>query len=117
MAIINKKTFTIRIGNDFQKLLEIKDSNDVAIDVTGYSFKMDIRKCKNDADVILSLTSPIDIDVSDAVNGNIVISISDTVTLNLNEGNAVYDLQWTTDLGIITTILEGNIQILETVTK
>ena len=118
MATIDSKTFTIRIGNDFNKLLEIRQEDGVTpIDVTGYSFKMQIKKCKDDDTAIATLTSPTDIDISDAANGNIIINISDTVTATYEEQNAVYDLQWTTDLGIVTTILEGDIQILQTVTK
>ncbi len=117
MANIDSRTFTIRVGNDFSKLLEIRQEDDTPIDVTGYSFKMQIRKCRDDDVAIATLASPTDIDVTDAANGNIIINISDTVTATYEEQNAVYDLQWTTDLGIVTTILEGDIQILQTVTK
>jgi hypothetical protein len=117
MATIDKRTYTIRTRDDFVKLLTFTSDGTTPIDMTGYSFEMQIRKCKSDVDAILSLSSPADIDISDVANGNITISITDTVTTTLNEGNAVFDLKWTTDLGIITTILEGNFQILETVTK
>ena len=126
MTEINKRKFTARIGNDFIKKLTFtkQDPSDpnnkdakIPIDMTGYSFEIQVRKCKSDVDTILSLSSPTDIDISDVANGNITISITDTVTTTLNERNAVYDLKWTTNLGIITTILEGNFQILETVTK
>jgi hypothetical protein len=117
MANIQKLTLTARIGNDFVKLLNFVDQSGIAIDMTGYSFKMQVRKCKSDTDTILSLVSPTDIDISDVANGNITINISDATTSTLEEQNAVYDLQWTTDAAITTTILEGNFQILETVTK
>ena len=117
MAIIDKKTFTIRIGNDFYKLLQITLDGTNPIDLTDYSFKMQIRGCKSDPNVIQELVSPSTIDISDAENGNIILTLSGAVTSALEERNAVYDLQWTTNLGKVETILEGNIKILETVTK
>jgi hypothetical protein len=117
MARIESRTYIIRIGDDFSKLLQITSDGETPIDMTGYSFEMQIRKCKSDATAILSLSSPTDIDITDAADGNIIINITDTVTSTLDEVNAVFDLKWTTDLAKVTTILEGNVQILETVTK
>jgi hypothetical protein len=83
---------------------------------------MEIGECKSNLDPILTLESPlgisgIGIEIDDAINGNIFLIISKNITKDLTDTNAVYDLKWTTDVGQVTTILEGNIQILETVTK
>ena len=67
---------------------------------------MQIRRSRSDTDVILTLDSLTDIDISDAANGNIIINITDTVTTTLTPVTAVYDLKWTTDLGVITTIVK-----------
>ena len=117
MATISKRTFVIRIGDDFSKLLQITSDGTTPIDLTGYSFKMQIKKCRSDTTAIATLTSPGDIDISDAANGNIIIKIDHSVTETYQEQNAVYDLQWTTDSDIITTILEGNVEISQTVTE
>jgi hypothetical protein len=116
MSNIDPLCLNIRIGDDFSKLLEITNKK-VPVDMTGYSFKMQIRKNKGDATAILTLVSPTNIDISDVANGNIIITISNAVTTTLVEQQAVYDLKWTTDLGIVTTILEGAVQIQQTVTE
>lgn len=118
MAILDKKrTWTIRIGDDFTKLLQFFDAEEQPLDLTDYSFKMQIRKCKNSESLIHELESPTSIDISDAANGNITLNISNTDTLLFEEVNGVFDLKWTTPADIIETVIEGNIEILETVTK
>lgn len=118
MAKIDKRTLTIRIGNSFTKLLTITEADGITpINLTGYAFKMQIRKCKSDAVVIYELNSPTEIDITDAVNGNIILKIDAVTTGTFSVQNAVYDLRWTTPAPSIDTILEGNVEILETVTK
>lgn len=123
MAKITSYTYTIRIGDDFRQKLTLKDKETGnPLNLSGYSFKMEIRECKSNLDPILTLESPIGIsgigiEIDDAINGNIFLIISKNITKDLTDTNAVYDLKWTTDVGQVTTILEGNIQILETVTK
>ena len=123
MAKITSYTYTIRIGDDFRQKLTLKDKETGnPLNLSGYSFKMEISECKSNLDPILTLESPIGIsgigiEIDDAINGNIFLIISKNITKDLTDTNAVYDLKWTTDVGQVTTILEGNIQILETVTK
>lgn len=114
---MDKFSWSIGIGNDFDKLLQFRDSNGNAIDLTNYSFKLQIRKCRTDNETIATLQSPTDIDVSDAVNGNIIITITSAITSTFEEVNAVFDLQWVTDVGIISTVAAGNIQISLPITR
>lgn len=111
------KPLQIYIGKDYGKLFTVQDSDGNARDMTGYSFKAQIRKCKSSTTAIVTFESPTSIDISDAANGNITLKLTDVETGTLSEINGVFDLQWTTDTGDINVILEGRAQILETVTK
>ena len=110
--------YCVYIGDTFKATLEIKQDN-VAVDVSTYSFKMQIRKCKDSSTVIHELSSPAvnGIDLTDGANGIIVLTISSNDTLNFAEQNAVYDIFWTDNLGEIKTISKGNFQIKERITK
>ena len=119
MSNINGKiNYCVYIGDTFKATLEIKQDN-VVVDVSTYTFKMQIRKCKDSSTVIHELNSPAinGIDISDGVNGIIILTISSTDTLAFLERNAVYDIIWTDNLGEIKTISQGNFQILERTTK
>lgn len=107
----------IYIGKDYSKKFTVQDDNGNARDMSGYSFKAQIRKCKSNPSAIVTFESPTSIDISDVANGNIILKLTDVETGALSEVNGVFDLQWTTDTGDINIILEGRAQILETVTK
>jgi hypothetical protein len=117
-SIQNKIDYCVYIGDDFRASLTIKQGNTV-IDLTGYSFKMQIRKCKSSTAIIHELNSPLanGIDITNAANGIITLVISSSITLTFNEQNAVYDLFWVDTSGEIKTISQGNFQILERITK
>lgn len=116
-TIINKINYCVFIGDDFTARLTIKQDG-VAIDVSGYGFKMQIKSCKNNSVIIHELTTPTDIDAATAgAIGIITLTISKATTLLLEEEDAVYDLFWTDDAGNNKTIVQGDFRIKERITK
>ncbi len=114
---IKNETFFIRKGDTFRKSIEV-EQNGVLLDMTGYSFRMDVRGCINDTSTIIELTEANGrIDISLVDQGIVILIINDVDTLALNEQKAVYDLEWTDTNSDIRTILQGVIEILETVTR
>jgi len=113
-----KLNLEIYIGDTFQKLLQFFEADGVTpIDITGYSFKMQIRKCKDSPDVIAELNSPTEIELTDPTSGKITLKLNSATTSTLEEQNAVYGLNWTDLSPAIRTLVEGNIRIIETITK
>ncbi len=111
------ETFFIRKGDTFNHSITVKQ-NGVLLDMTNYTFEMDIRGCVDDTSTIIELTdSNSRIDISLADQGIIMLVISDTDTLALSEQKAVYDLKWTDTNLDKKTILQGIVEILETVTR
>lgn len=116
MAIENE-TFFIRKGDTFRKSIEVKQ-NGVLLDMTNYTFEMDVRSCLDDSTTIIELTEANSrIDTSLVAQGIVILTISDTDTLALNEQKGVYDLKWTDTNLDIRTILQGVVEIIETVTR
>lgn len=118
MSTLNGKVnYCVFIGDDFSSTLTLKQAGSI-IDVTGYSFKMQIRKCKDSTTVLHELNSPAanGIDITNAANGIIILTIPSASTAALKQQNAVYDLFWTDTAGKKKTISQGNFQILSPVT-
>lgn len=106
----------IYIGKDYGKLLTVKDSARNPRDMTGYSFKGQVRKCKSDTTALITFESPTSIDITNANIGQIILQLSNLETASLPEVNGVFDLEWATDAGDINIILEGRVTIIKTVT-
>ncbi len=114
---IHTQSLTIRKGDDFRNSIEVKQ-NGVLLDMTNYSFEMDVRSCIDDSLTIIELTdSNGRIDTSLVNQGIIILTITDIDTLALDEQKAVYDLRWIDTNLDKRTILQGVVEILETVTR
>jgi hypothetical protein len=119
MSAAGDYNLEIIIGDTFAKTFTFYSDKAKTItkDLTGYSFKSQIRKCKSSSDVILEFESPATIDLSLANVGKIILRATDAVTGALAEQNAVYDLKWTDPSLNKLTVVEGRVVILEAVTK
>lgn len=114
---VKTKTFIIRKGDTFRKSIQVKQ-NGVLLNMTNYTFEMDVRSCLDDGTTIIELTQANSrIDISLVAQGIIILTISDTDTLALSEQKGVYDLKWTDTNLDVRTILQGVVEIIETVTR
>jgi len=97
----------------------IEEPNGTLVDVTGYSFIFTVDPSKAPAaggGELYSLSVGSGITISDGPNGEITIgmSVSDS---DQTPGDYFYDLQMT-DLGsLITTILKGDYEVIQDITK
>lgn len=107
--------FQIEQGATFKRVLELKDSSNVAINLTGYSAKMQIRQ-QVDSAVITELTNSSGLAITPLL-GKIEINISATATLAYTFEFATYDLIITSAGGEVTRIIEGSITLDPAVTK
>ena len=107
-AILN---LTIYRDRDFSKTLYFK-SLGVAMDLTGYTGKAEIRENKDDANLIVALQVTID-----PLIGSIVISLTDTQTILLPVGVLAWDLVLTDPHGSRQNYIEGQVDVVSTVTR
>lgn len=111
------ETLFIRKGDTFSNSITVKQ-NGVLLDMTDYTFEMDVRNCLDDSVTIIELTQGNGrIDTSLVAQGIIILTINDIDTLALNEQKGVYDLKWTDTNLDKRTILQGIVEIIETVTR
>ncbi len=94
--------------------INFKDSDGVAIDITGYTIRFTVKENKTDAqgDAIIAkeITSH-----SDPTNGVTSVSLSTSDT-DLTVKDYVYDFEMEDTSGNITTFLEGIFRIKQDIT-
>lgn len=76
-------------GDFFQALLFVKDSNNNAINLSGYDIRGQVRSSYGSTGVLLDL-NPI---VTSHISGLINVSISSDVTKDIPVGTFVYDIE------------------------
>ena len=99
-------------GTDFVADIDVTDSENNPLDLTGYTVAGQVRR---------SYTSKTAVDFHSMViiadKGQIRISLSAMETEDFKAGRFVYDVEITSDSGIKTRVLEGQITITPGVTK
>jgi hypothetical protein len=95
-------------GDTFVEELLMEDGDGEAIDLTGYTFKSQLRRTPDNGLVSQFVIS---------VNGSKVTrSLPPLITSGLN-GTYVHDFQWTDPQGRIRTLLSGQFEIEPEVTR
>jgi len=117
---------TCRKGDTFLLDLDITNDGGTAIDLTSYTFKMEVRTSDTstggeaDADVILTTTDSdnsegkqIVVNTQDA-SGNLIFRVNATDMAGVESGLYVYDIQASVS-SVVTTWLYGTFKINEDV--
>jgi hypothetical protein len=116
----------IEQGATFEIELQYKDSNGVAVDLTGYSGRLQIRPSIGSPTAYLCLSSSLNADgtglnfsgsngSTSPTSGSIGVYISAATSSMLTFNTGVYDLE--IDSGnFVTRLLQGNVQLSKEVT-
>tara|TARA_B100000902_G_scaffold366011_1_gene387439 strand:- start:416 stop:754 length:339 start_codon:yes stop_codon:yes gene_type:complete len=111
MAIISN--LTIDQGSTFSVDIDVKDSDDDILNLSGYTVAGQIRKTYSS-----STKTDFTATVSNSSGGVVNISLSATQTNALKAGRYVYDVEITkTDTAAVTRIVEGQIEVTPGVTR
>jgi hypothetical protein len=111
-----QKNFEVDQNATFSFVLEYKDSNDNAIDLTGASAKMQVRDTKGGAKLAVTLTSPSGGIVIDPLNGKLTIKMTPTQTNKLFYPKSSYDVMVVDSNGNKIKLLEGFMTLNRSVT-
>ena len=128
-----KYSFTIEKGATVDFRIEYKDSNSVAIDLTNYSARMQVRPSIKSATLFLHLSSSLLSDgtgldmtplsssiVLPKTSGSIGVFISAVSSSLITTDVAFYDLEifsGSTDNEYVVRLLEGQIKVKSNVTR
>ena len=84
----------------------------VALDLTGYTFAMQVRRSSNSSTALLNITSATMTSV-----GTVAVTVSAATMNDVPAGRWVYDIELTSSGGTVTRILEGRFIVKAQVTQ
>lgn len=108
--------FTHIKGDTFDEVAFQLKINDVAVNLTGATIKMQLRKKYSDTTAALSLTSvsSAGITITTPLEGRFKIN---TQIIDIEVYNYVYDIQITLSSGVVKTYVQGGFNITNEVTR
>ena len=110
MAIVSN--LTVDQGSTFNVEVEVTDVDGNVLVLTGYSVAGQMRK-NYDSSTFTAFTGQ----VSNANLGLVTISLTATQTNALVAGRYVYDVEITSAAGVVTRVLEGQLEVTPGVTR
>ncbi len=117
MALGNLFDITINQGATFELTITYKDSAGTAINLTGYTARMQVRETYSSSSTVVSLTNGSGITLGGAA-GTIAILISAATTEALTAPfSGVYDLEIVSGGGVVTRLLQGAATVSPEVTR
>ena len=99
-------------GADFTTVISLTDSNNDALNLTGYSALAQIRKTYGSTTIAGTFTTTLTTD-----SGQLTLTLTDTVTAAMTSGRYVYDVLLTDGSGDKTRVLEGQAILTPGVSK
>lgn len=106
-----KANLIIEQGADFMSVLQIRDTDGLAIDLTGYTGEAQMRK------EITSNTAVNFVVTLEPVDGKVYLALPSAVTANLEHQKYVYDCFLTSANNIVSKIIEGTVTVSPSVTR
>ena len=94
-----------------------KDSNGVAVNLTGYTARMELRRSVTAADVLLSLTNVNGGISIDPLLGKVIVIFKESDTQGVPWTGGVYDLELVNPSGKPMRFIEGEFEVSKEVTR
>ena len=118
MAATNRYDLAINQGATFSLAATWRDSNGTAVNLTGYTARLQIRSAYDSSTTTVSLTSAAGDIVLGGAAGTIVATISATATAALASSfSGVWDIELVSGSGVVTRLLEGAVTVSPEVTR
>jgi len=111
-----QKNFEVDQNATFSFVLEYKDNDGNAIDLTGASAKMQVRDTAGGTKLAVTLTSPSGGITIDPTNGKLTVKLTPTQTTKLFYPKSSYDIMLIDSNANKTKLLEGFMTLSRSVT-
>lgn len=103
-------------GSTFQAGIYVKDKYQTPTDLTGYTFRMQVRATAASSTVLLEITTS-NYGTITASTGKLYWSVPASITAAVAAGIYYYDLELVSGGGIVKRILEGKFEVSAEVTR
>lgn len=111
-----QKNFEVDQNATFSFVVEYKDENDNAIDLSGASAKMQVRDTRGGTKLAVTLTSPSGGITIDGPNGKLTVKMTPTQTSKIFYPKSSYDVMVVDSNGNKIKLLEGFMTLNRSVT-
>lgn len=111
-----KVNFKTPQGSTFTRTLVYKVDGS-AVNLTGYTARMQVRKSVTDSTVLLSLATDDSSIVITGATGTITLTVPATTMAAVSAGSWVYDLEIVSSGGVVTRLIEGKFVVTPEVTR
>lgn len=113
------KTYELLIdqGSTLSVLFTLKDEAGTALNLTGYTVRMQIRSSYASSIVVLNLSTTLGTILLDPLLGKITITATAAVTAALPAKRYVYDIETVSASGFVTRFVQGNVVVSPEVTR
>lgn len=99
----------------FKRTISYTDDNWDPIDITGSTTTFTVKSCEEDPDVDAIIQK--DADITDATGGIATLVITATEMADITPDTYVYDLQYKTLAGDVTTLLKWEFKVTYDITQ
>lgn len=108
--------FICDAGATFNKVIQITDSGDDPVNLTGFTARMQARPSVTSSTLLVELTTGNGLITMDAAQGQITLNIPAATTADFKAGNYVYDLE-TVNGSTVERVLQGAFVVRGEVTR
>jgi hypothetical protein len=112
-----KYDFTIEQGATTIKPFVWKSGEDVPVNLTGATVRMQVRRSTSSSDVLLEASTANSRIQLDPLLGKFTLVLSATVTAAISWLTGVYDIEITASNGVVTRLVQGTITVSKEVTR
>ena len=110
--------FIIEQGATFGQTLTLKDSSDALINLQGYAGgSMHLRENPDATDLFLDISTANGRMVLGGSAGTITLTVSATDTAGLTASDGVFDLEITSNTGVVSRLIEGTYSVRRNISR
>lgn len=111
-----RQNLTVEQGAYWSQELLWKDADDIPVDISGYSARMQLRTSFRSSTAVIELTDGDGITLGDD-EGTILLEMTAEQTEGIRAGRYLYDLEMVPPDGKVVRLMQGKIKIAAEVTK
>ena len=107
-----ERNIAIYKGDTYTHEIRIKDGANANTNITGRTYKAQMRKSRSSSTTVLSFT----IAITNAANGVVTMSLAPEVTSSIDPGTYFYDFE-ENNAGYVTTLMAGKVSLTGQVSR
>lgn len=106
-----KANLVIDQGATYSTSIDVLDEEGIAIDLTNYTGAAQMRKHYTSSNSVAFTVS------LGGADGTVTLSMTANATANIASGRYVYDVELTSNTGVVSRVLEGIVTVTPNVTR